>query len=69
MRGLGLPGCGRGVTVPISKNPNPNAASASICLPSLSKPAANPTGLGKSMPQSVCGSLMGLLTENIKIFY
>ena len=52
IRGKGLPGWARGVTVPISIKPNPNEAKASICLPSLSKPAASPTGLGRFKPQN-----------------
>ena len=63
MRGLGLPGCGFGVTVPISKKPKPKAPSASICSPSLSKPAASPTGLGKVMPQIVWGSGLGCVIK------
>ena len=43
-RGLGLPGCGSGVTLPISTNPNPRASIGSITSPSLSKPAATPAG-------------------------
>ncbi len=49
-RGLGLPGCGRGVTVPTSMLPKPSAARPSMQSPFLSRPAANPTGLGKSSP-------------------
>src|SRR5258706_7078275 len=52
MRGLGLPGCGRGVTVPISRKPKPSAASASRYSPFLSTPAASPTALGKSIPMT-----------------
>jgi hypothetical protein len=48
MRGFGLPGCGRGVIVPTSTKPKPSAASASMCAPFLSSPAASPTGFGKS---------------------
>src|SRR5258706_1036629 len=50
MRGLALPGCGRGVTVPISRKPKPSAASASMYSPFLSSPAASPTGFGKRIP-------------------
>src|SRR5258706_13732801 len=52
MRGLGLPGCGRGVTVPTSRKPKPSAARASRYSPFLSRPAASPTGLGKSIPMT-----------------
>ena len=60
IRGLGLPGCARGVTVPISMKPKPSAASPSIYVPSLSKPAANPTALGKVMPITLTGEFTGL---------
>src|SRR5258706_6746548 len=53
MRGLALPGCGRGVTVPISTKPKPSAASASMYSPFLSSPAASPTGFGKRIPITV----------------
>jgi hypothetical protein len=36
MRGFGLPGCGRGVTLPISAKPKPKASSASGTSPFLS---------------------------------
>ncbi len=49
-RGCGLPSCATGVTVPTSMNPKPRQARPSMCFPSLSKPAARPTGLGKSRP-------------------
>src|SRR3569623_977444 len=39
-RGCGLPGFGRGVTVPISRKPKPSAARPSIYSPFLSRPAA-----------------------------
>ncbi|MCW0416560.1 hypothetical protein NB689_002314 [Xanthomonas sacchari] len=55
MRGCGLPACARGVTVPISTKPKPSASSASMCLPFLSRPAASPTGLGKSRPKARVG--------------
>lgn len=51
-RGRGLPPCGRGVTVPISMNPNPRAESSRIASPLRSKPAASPTGFGKRMPKT-----------------
>ncbi len=47
-----LPGCGRGVTVPASTNPKPSASMASQTSACLSKPAARPTGLGKSRPHT-----------------
>ncbi|EXI74044.1 MAG: hypothetical protein AW07_02182 [Candidatus Accumulibacter sp. SK-11] len=56
IRGRGFPGCGRGVTVPTSMKPKPSAASASMCSPFLSRPAARPTGLGNSSPMSETGS-------------
>jgi len=55
MRGRGLPGCARGVTVPTSIKPKPSAPSASIYAPSLSRPAASPTGLGNFTPITVRG--------------
>ena len=48
MRGRGLPGCARGVTVPTSMKPKPSAASPSMHAPSLSRPAASPTGIAES---------------------
>ncbi|PAV93508.1 hypothetical protein WR25_07179 [Diploscapter pachys] len=44
-RGLGLPVWGRGVSVPISTAPKPIANSPSTATPSLSRPAATPSGL------------------------
>src|SRR5690242_19330267 len=55
-RGVGLPGCGRGVTPPSSMKPKPSAASASTFCASLSSPAASPTGLGKSRPMTRTGA-------------
>src|SRR5688500_2516254 len=55
-RGLGLPGCGRGVTPPSSMKPKPSAASASTCSACLSSPAARPTGLAKSRPMTRTGA-------------
>ena len=52
-RGLAFPGCARGVTVPISINPKPNAAIPSITAPFLSKPAASPTGFEKLKPMTL----------------
>ena len=51
-RGWGLPGWGRGVTVPTSTEPKPSASRPSMASAFLSKPAAMPTGLGKSSPHS-----------------
>jgi hypothetical protein len=55
MRGLGLPSCGRGVTVPISTKPKPSANRASMWSPFLSMPAASPTGFGNSSPNALTG--------------
>src|SRR3954468_6648388 len=55
-RGLGLPGCGRGVTPPSSTKPKPRAASPSTCWACLSSPAARPTGFGKSRPITRTGA-------------
>ncbi len=52
IRGFGLPGCGRAVTVPTSTKPNPSAASPMTPAPSLSNPAASPSGPGKSSPNA-----------------
>ncbi len=52
MRGFGLPGCGRGVSVPTSTKPKPRSSSASGTSAFLSKPAAMPRGLGKSRSHS-----------------
>ena len=49
-RGFGLPGCGRGVTVPHSMKPKPSAARPSMCAAFLSRPAASPTRLGNCEP-------------------
>jgi len=49
-RGLGLPFCGRGVTVPISAKPKPSSGRASTIVAFLSNPAASPTGLGNRIP-------------------
>src|SRR3546814_94612 len=56
MRGFGLPGCGRGVTVPTSTKPKPSRAHASRHSPFLSSPAARPTRLAKRKPSSSPGS-------------
>ena len=58
-RGRGLPGCGRGVTVPISTKPKPSRSSASGTRASLSNPAAMPIGFGKSRPQRCVRSTGG----------
>ncbi|MCY1182282.1 hypothetical protein D9M73_228360 [compost metagenome] len=60
-RGLGLPGCGRGVTVPISTKPKPSWAKPSMAAPFLSRPAASPTGFGKSRPMTFTGVFAGAL--------
>ena len=52
IRGRGLPGCGRAVTVPTSTNPNPSAPSPATARASLSNPAASPTGPGNSRPSA-----------------
>ncbi|CSE04834.1 Uncharacterised protein [Vibrio cholerae] len=49
-RGLSLPACGLGVTVPTSTNPKPIAPNASMHSPFLSSPAAKPTGFLKVKP-------------------
>ena len=54
-RGRGFPGCGSGVTPPISRKPKPNAATASTNSPCLSSPAARPSGLGNSSPIAFTG--------------
>ena len=46
------PDCGSGVTVPTSAKPKPSPSSASGTSAFLSKPAAMPSGLGKSIPQT-----------------
>ena len=56
MRGLGLPDCALGVTVPTSTNPKPMAPRASMQRAFLSRPAARPTRLGKVRPASSMGS-------------
>ena len=55
-RGRGLPGCGSPVTVPTSTNAKPSAASASMPSAFLSKPAASPSGPGKSSPITCSGA-------------
>ena len=51
--GLALPGCGRGVAAPTSRNPKPAFDKGAIAVAFLSKPAASPTGLGNKMPANV----------------
>src|SRR6185436_17729893 len=63
-RGLGLPGCGRGVTPPSSTKPKPSAARASTCSACLSSPAASPTGFAKSRPMTRTGALGAGLERN-----
>ena len=48
MRGFGLPGCGRGVTVPTSMKPKPSAPSASMCAPFLSRPGGEADRVAES---------------------
>ena len=50
--GFGFPGCGFGVTLPISTKPKPMDSSAGNALASLSNPAAKPSGLVKRKPQA-----------------
>src|SRR5690606_17635803 len=65
-RGRGLPGWGRGVTVPVSTKPKPRAARAGTARPSLSKPAARPMGLSKFRPQISCFKTAGASGRRIK---
>src|SRR5690606_9118231 len=51
-RGFGLPGCGRGVTLPTSTRPKPSRSSGPTASAFLSKPAARPIGLAKRRPHS-----------------
>ena len=62
-RGRGLPGCGRGVTVPISAKPSPMASTAPTTRASLSKPAAMPSGLGNVRPHTFTASRPSSGTE------
>jgi hypothetical protein len=45
--GLGFPGCGSGVIVPISTKPNPILNKPFSASAFLSKPAAHPIGFSK----------------------
>src|SRR5690606_18359323 len=54
-----LPSCGRGVVVPTSTKPKPRPSRASMWAPSLSSPAAQPTGLGNSRPSKRVGWGLG----------
>ena len=49
-RGRGLPGCGRGVAAPTSTKPKPARPSAATAWAFLSRPAARPSGFGRSRP-------------------
>ena len=51
--GLSFPGCGAGVTLPISTKPKPALRRPSTASPCLSKPAAKPTGLGNWRPNTL----------------
>lgn len=51
--GFSLPGCGSGVTDPISTNPKPISFRPRTAFPSLSKPAAIPIGFENSLPKTV----------------
>ena len=45
--------CGRGVTVPISVKPKPSRSIGRTASPSLSAPAARPSGFGNDRPKAV----------------
>ena len=49
-RGLGFPGCARGVIAPISTKPKPARIKGEIASPFLSKPAATPIGFESIRP-------------------
>src|SRR5215217_3431831 len=55
-RGVGLPGWGRGVTVPISTAEKPQANRPSTASASLSRPAARATGWAKRRPATSTAS-------------
>ena len=52
-RFFGFPGCGCGVMDPISTKLNPSSCNPGIASPSLSNPAARPTGWDRWMPQKL----------------
>ena len=66
-RGLALPSCASGVTVPTSINPNPIAPKPSMASPFLSAPAANPIGFLNLIPITVfscpCGQANSVLSS------
>ena len=51
--GFGFPSCAKGVIVPTSIKPNPNAPNESIKSPFLSKPAAIPSLFLKTRSSSL----------------
>ena len=51
--GRGLPGWGRGVAAPTSIKPKPARHSGATAVAFLSKPAASPTGFGRSRPATL----------------
>ena len=51
-----FPGCGWGVTVPISIKPNPKLDSSLKSSAFLSNPAASPTGFGNFIPKTSLSS-------------
>ena len=76
IRGLSLPACGRGVTVPTSIKPKPIWLNASMHSAFLSKPAAKPTGFLNSRPKKLTGlfatdcdhaALKGVLAKRLKL--
>ena len=54
-RGLGLPSCANGVTVPTSIKPKPSFPKPSIASPFLSAPAARPIGFLNFSPITSTG--------------
>ena len=62
---MGFPGWGRGVIVPTSINPNPNAPKQSIKSPFLSSPAAVPRRFEKVIPPNICSSFLYFLVKDI----
>jgi hypothetical protein len=64
MRGFGLPGCGRGVTVPTSMKPKPIAPKPSMQRPFLSRPAGQPDAVRETSAQAtVTGSVHARLRD------